>query len=183
MLFTGFRCEQHQFPERILTTRIQADPELPVQGDFKNRIRKCHFSQLVHIAPVTQKCSSCLLLIGSQRSVVRKLSLDRFVAFWFASLVGHAWQSIDEKKLSNWKPLDDFGCHLAKVAKTAAPKARRPGGAERKLLQEDYFSLMLFGLFIPVLTSTRGLCAASRHRDKPPEKEGQSNQGSVILLQ
>jgi hypothetical protein len=92
---------------------------------------------------------------------VTKLSLDRFVAFWFASLVGRAKQSIDEKKLSNWKLLDDFRCRLAKVAKTAAPKPRRPGGPERKLLQEDYFSLMLFGLFNPVLTSMRGLCAAS----------------------
>jgi hypothetical protein len=29
------------------------------------------------------------------------------------------------------------------------------------LLEEDYFSLMLFGLFNPVLDSMRGLCAAS----------------------
>jgi len=88
---------------------------------------------------------------------VTKLLLDRVVAFWFASLAGRARQSIDEKKLSNWKPLDDFRRRLAKVAKTAAPKPQRPGNPERKLLQEDYFSLMLLGHFNTVLTSMRGL--------------------------
>jgi len=92
---------------------------------------------------------------------VAELSLNRFVAFWFASFVGRAKQSSDEGNLSNWKLLDDFRRRLAKVAKTAALKPRRPGGPERKLLQEDYFSLMLFGLFNPVPTSMRRLCAAS----------------------
>jgi len=38
---------------------------------------------------------------------------------------------------------------------------KRPGGPERLLLEEDYFSLMLFGMPNPVLDSMRGLCAAS----------------------
>jgi len=88
-------------------------------------------------------------------------SPDLSVAFWFASPVGRARQSIDEKKLSNWKLLDDFRRRLAKVAKTAASKPRRPAGPERKLPQEDYFSLMLSGLFNPVPTSMRGLRGAS----------------------
>jgi len=62
---------------------------------------------------------------------VAKLSLDWYVAFWFAALVGRARQSIDEKKLSDWKPLGDFRRRLAKVAKTTATKPRRPGVPER----------------------------------------------------
>jgi hypothetical protein len=77
--------------------------------------------------------------------------------------VGRAKEKIDEKKLSSWKLLDDFRRRLAKVQATAAVKPeKRPGGPERLLLEEDYFSLMLFGLFNPVLDSMRGLCAASR---------------------
>ena len=38
---------------------------------------------------------------------------------------------------------------------------KRPGGPERLLLEEDYFSLMLFGLLNPIIDSMRGLCAAS----------------------
>ena len=58
--------------------------------------------------------------------------------------MGRAEQDIDEKKLSNWKLLDEFRQRLAKV------QARGP---ERLLLEEDYFSLVLFGLC--------GLCFAS----------------------
>ena len=70
-------------------------------------------------------------------------------------------QIIDESKLSRWKLLDDFRCRLAKVAGKTVSKSKRPGGPERKLLQENYFCLMLFGLFNPVVNSMRGLCAAS----------------------
>lgn len=75
--------------------------------------------------------------------------------------MGQAKQIIDEKKLSNWKLLDDFRCRLAKVARTAVPKVKKSGGPERLLLEENYFCLMLFGLFNPVVDSMRGLCAAS----------------------
>ena len=68
---------------------------------------------------------------------------------------------IDEKKLSQWKLIDDFRERLAK-AQAAAPKAvKKPGGPERKLLEADYFCLFLFGLLNPVVDSMRGLCAAS----------------------
>ena len=68
---------------------------------------------------------------------------------------------IDEKKLSQWKLIDDFRQRLAK-AQAAAPKAaKKPGGPERKLLEADYFCLFLFGLLNPVVDSMRGLCAAS----------------------
>jgi hypothetical protein len=75
--------------------------------------------------------------------------------------VGRAKDKIDEKKLSSWKLLDDFRRRLAKVQTAAPTREKRPGGPERLLLEEDYFSLMLFGLFNPVLDSMRGLCAAS----------------------
>ncbi len=77
--------------------------------------------------------------------------------------MSRAKETIDEKKLSSWKLLDDFRRRLAKVRGTMPPPPdRRPGGPERLLLEEDYFSLMLFGLFNPVVDSMRGLCAASR---------------------
>ena len=75
--------------------------------------------------------------------------------------MGRAKEKIDEKKLSNWKLLDDFRQRLAKVRKSQPEREKRPGGPERLLLEEDYFSLMLFGLLNPVIDSMRGLCAAS----------------------
>ena len=76
--------------------------------------------------------------------------------------MGRAKEKLDEKKLSSWKLLDDFRRRLAKVrAASAPPLGGRPGGPERLLLEEDYFSLMLFGLLNPVIDSMRGLCAAS----------------------
>ena len=72
-----------------------------------------------------------------------------------------AKDKIDEKKLTSWKLLDHFRLRLANVQATAPECEKRPGGPERLLLEEDYFSLMLFGLFNPILDSMRGLCAAS----------------------
>jgi hypothetical protein len=69
---------------------------------------------------------------------------------------------LDEAKLSNWKLLDDFRVRLKKVRASMPPLPEKPpGGPMRLLLEEDYFSLMLFGLFNPILDSMRGLCAAS----------------------
>jgi hypothetical protein len=76
--------------------------------------------------------------------------------------VGRAKEKIDEKKLRSWKLLDDFRRRLAKIrAEMPPPPEKRPGGPERLLLEEDYFSLMLFGMLNPVLDTMRGLCAAS----------------------
>lgn len=77
--------------------------------------------------------------------------------------MGRAKEQIDEKKLSSWKLLDDFRQRLAKVREAMPPPPdKRSGGPERLLLEEDYFSLMLFGLFNPVVDSMRGLCSVSR---------------------
>jgi hypothetical protein len=76
--------------------------------------------------------------------------------------VGRAKEKIDEKKLRSWKLLDDFRRRLARIrAEMPPPSEKRPGGPERLLLEEDYFSLMLFGMLNPVLDTMRGLCAAS----------------------
>lgn len=78
--------------------------------------------------------------------------------------MGRAKEQIDEKKLRSWKLLDAFRVRLAKVRKVRAtrppPRQLRSGGPKRLLLEEDYFSLMLFGMLNPVLDSMRGLCAA-----------------------
>ena len=75
-------------------------------------------------------------------------------------------KTIDVKMLSGWNLIDDFRRRLALVqARVAAPESpessQSRGGPERKLLEEDYFSLFLFGLLNPVVDSMRGLCAAS----------------------
>lgn len=76
--------------------------------------------------------------------------------------MGRAKEKIDEKKLRSWKLLDDFRSRLAKIRAAMPPSPeKRPGGPERLLLEEDYFSLMLFGMLNPVLDTMRGLCAAS----------------------
>jgi Transposase DDE domain len=68
----------------------------------------------------------------------------------------------DEAKLSNRKLLNDFRVRLKEVRATMLPIPEKPpGGPERLLLEEDYFSLMLFGLLNPIVDSMRGLCAAS----------------------
>lgn len=76
--------------------------------------------------------------------------------------MGRAKKPIEEKMLSSWKLLDDFRRRLARIREAMPPPpVPRPGGPERLLLEEDYLSLMLFGLFNPVIDSMRGLCAAS----------------------
>ena len=57
-----------------------------------------------------------------------------------------------------------FRQRLAKVMAQrdeASGPPPRSADPKRKLLEGDYFSLMLFGLLNPVLDSMRGLCAAS----------------------
>jgi Transposase DDE domain len=94
---------------------------------------------------------------------VTKLSLVQTFDFCFTCGVASRKSTIDEKKLSSWKLLDDFRLRLAKArAAFPAPDQQRLGGPQRLLLEEDYFSLMLFGLLNPVIDSMRGLCAASQ---------------------
>ncbi len=75
-----------------------------------------------------------------------------------ASSVGRAKEPIDAKKLCNWKLLEEFRCHMA-MAQARATILPDP---KRKLLEEGYFSRLLFGLFNPVVDSMHGLSVASR---------------------
>jgi hypothetical protein len=73
-------------------------------------------------------------------------------------------KAVETRDLSNWKILRKFRQRLA-TAQAQRDEISGPSPREadpkRKLLEEDYFSLMLFGLLNPVLDSMRGLCAAS----------------------
>lgn len=98
------------------------------------------------------------------------MALDRTLRLGFAVCVARSpKEPIDVKMLSGWNLIDDFRRRLAVVQARMAPpessessESPSKGGPERKLLEEDYFSLFLFGLLNPVVDSMRGLCAASK---------------------
>ena len=72
-----------------------------------------------------------------------------------------ASESITEKQLSRWKLLSRFIDLLDKHGSQIAPQRREVHGL-RELNRNTYFGLFLFGLFNPVVTSMRALCAATR---------------------
>jgi hypothetical protein len=69
---------------------------------------------------------------------------------------------LTEKDLAHWKLLADFQSRL-RAAGGATPEGTF-ADPRRRLSQEDYLSLLLFGLFNPVVDSMRGLCAATELR-------------------
>jgi Transposase DDE domain len=66
-----------------------------------------------------------------------------------------------EQQLCNWKLIDHFRSVLLPHLKSVEP-SRTEQDPRRKLTAESYFSLFLFGLLNPIITSMRGLCAASQ---------------------
>jgi hypothetical protein len=66
-----------------------------------------------------------------------------------------------EEQLGHWKLLERFIELLDKSGGGIAPGRRERHGL-RELDKNIYFGLFLFGLFNPVVTSMRSLCAASR---------------------
>lgn len=68
--------------------------------------------------------------------------------------------AVTEAELRNWKLLESFQRRLQPVLEQAPPTPTEQD-PRRKLLPADYFSLLLFGLFNPVLKTTRALCAAT----------------------
>lgn len=68
---------------------------------------------------------------------------------------------LTEADLHHWGLVEDFRERLAKASAQCQVSETwlDPG---RKLIQEDYFSLFLMGLFNPVVRTMRGLCEASR---------------------
>lgn len=65
---------------------------------------------------------------------------------------------LQERDLGRWKLLAEFQERLSLAAGQARGTWADP---RRELSQIDYLSLLLFGLFNPVVESMRGLCAAS----------------------
>jgi Transposase DDE domain len=72
-----------------------------------------------------------------------------------------AVEALSERDLSRWKMVEDFRRRLVEAsARVAMPRSEED--PRRKLLSADYFSLLLFGLFNPVVRTMRGLCEASK---------------------
>lgn len=67
---------------------------------------------------------------------------------------------ISAKDLQRWRLVEEFQKRLARVQKGQEP-SKRELDPRRTLQAQDYFSLILFGLFNPVVESMRILCAIS----------------------
>jgi hypothetical protein len=74
-------------------------------------------------------------------------------------VAGTSKRALREEDLARWRLIEQFQSRVEK----AAGKSRAGTFADprRQLGQSDYLSLLLFGLFNPVVDSMRGLCAAS----------------------
>src|SRR5437870_8027889 len=70
-------------------------------------------------------------------------------------------REISEEQLSRWRLIEEFERRLERAA-GVRKEPRTFSDPRRKLGQKDYLSLLLFGLFNPVVDSMRGLCAASQ---------------------
>jgi Transposase DDE domain len=70
-------------------------------------------------------------------------------------------RELSEGQLSRWRLIEEFERRLEQ-ASGGVKDARTFSDQRRKLSQKGYLSLLLFGLFNPVVDSMRGLCAASR---------------------
>jgi hypothetical protein len=71
---------------------------------------------------------------------------------------------LSEGDLSRWRLVEEFAQRLEGAASSLGQEPRSFADPRRTLGQKDYLSLLLFGLFNPVVDSMRGLCAASRLR-------------------
>lgn len=69
-------------------------------------------------------------------------------------------EPLTESQLAGWKLVERFLGLLDKSAASLAPDRREAHGL-RELDRRTYFGLFLFGLFNPVVTSMRSLCAAT----------------------
>ena len=68
---------------------------------------------------------------------------------------------LTERDLSRWKLIEEF---RARIEADGGAAHRTFANPRRHLGQGDYLSLMLFGLFNPVVDAMRGLCEASKLR-------------------
>lgn len=70
---------------------------------------------------------------------------------------------VTEAQLSNWKLLEQFQRLVLPYLQAAGPTATEKD-PRRELTSKSYFSLFLFGLLNPIISSARGLCVASRFK-------------------
>jgi len=70
-------------------------------------------------------------------------------------------EQLNEAQLSRWRLIEEFEQRLER-ARGAGAEPETFSDPRRRLGQKNYLSLLLFGLFNPVVDSMRGLCAASR---------------------
>lgn len=68
-----------------------------------------------------------------------------------------------EADLRNWNLLDHFRKVVLPLVESA-PKTASELDPRRRLVAEEYFSLFLFRMLNPIITSMRGLCAATKFR-------------------
>jgi len=96
-----------------------------------------------------------------------------------------AKSALTEKDLSRWKLIAEFQARLAAVA--GPTPAGTWADPRRELAQSDYLSLLLFGLFNPVVEAMRGLCAASHLRRvqeeicAPPVSLGSFSEAQAVV--
>ena len=84
----------------------------------------------------------------------------------FAGGVTSPASELEERDLRNWRLLEQFRRRLKPYAQAATTNPEDP---RRKLVADDYFCLLLFGLFNPALKSMRALCHASARFEKMRE--------------
>lgn len=90
---------------------------------------------------------------------------------------------IAESELRNWKLLEAFQSRLQPVLDQTPPTATELD-ARRQLFPAGYYSLLLFGLYNPVLKSARALCSASGLKRMNEEVcEGTFSLGSFSEMQ
>ena len=70
-------------------------------------------------------------------------------------------RAVTAAELSRWHLIEEFERRLERAGENKAELATF-ADPRRQLGQKDYLSLLLFGLFNPVVDSMRGLCRASR---------------------
>ena len=80
---------------------------------------------------------------------------------WFDQwqVAGKTKTALREEDLARWRLIEQFEARVEKAA--GESKTGTFADPRRRLGQSDYLSLLLFGLFNPVVDSMRGLCAAS----------------------
>jgi hypothetical protein len=75
-------------------------------------------------------------------------------------VAGKPKTALREEDLARWRLIEQFQTRLERVAGENA-RGGTFADPRRRLGESDYLSLLLFGLFNPVVDSMRGLCAAS----------------------